>query len=253
MLSFSKPRGPVGLAAFDAALAIRALAFVGRRYKCPCCGWRLRTFTHGGASLRSRPSGYCPRCNAKARHRRDWLYLADTTNLFAERLRLLHVSPKYSLARRLHKMPNLDYVAVDIEYRPYTSVRADLANLPLQSNQFDAAICIHVLEHVADDTTSMAELFRVLKPGGWALISVPIRLGEPTYEDASITTPAERKRAFGETSHLRYYGYDLVDRLENAGFEVTMDAAADLTPNIVTEYGLKRDENVFMCVKPVGS
>lgn len=248
-----KPQHRWVIAAVDAALGLRALAFIGRRYKCACCGWRLRTFTQGRTSIKSRPSGHCPRCNAKARHRRNWLYLENNTALFTKPSRLLHVSPAYALSRRLVRMKNIEYVAVDIEDRPHATVRADLASLPLQSDSFDAAICIHVLEHVVDDRTAMREMFRVLKPGGWALISVPIRLGEPTYEDAAITAPAERKLAFGETSHVRYYGHDLVDRLEDAGFDVTMDAAANLDPDVVAEYGLLWDENLFFCRKPSGA
>jgi SAM-dependent methyltransferase len=228
---------------------MRALFFVGRRFECPCCGWRLRTFTRGGSSMSSRPKGYCPRCNAKARHRRDWLFLQENTNLFVDQLRVLHVSPKYALSRRLTRMPNLDYVAIDLESRPNTTVQADLSDLPLRSAIFDAAICIHVLEHVDDDRAAMAELFRVIKPGGWALVSVPIRLDQPTYEDSSITTPAARKEAFGETSHVRFFGNDFADRLEAAGFTVAMYPAADLDPEPVERYGLKLDENVFLCTK----
>lgn len=253
MLSFRKSRSRVFTWLLEAALAIRALAFVGRRHTCPCCGWRLRTFTHGGASVRSRPNGYCPRCNAKARHRRDWLFLESKTNLFTDRIKLLHVSPKYALSRRLVRMKNLEYVALDLEHRLNTTVRADLSAMPLRSDTFDAIICIHVLEHVDDDRRAMLEIFRVLKPGGWALISVPIRLDEKTYEDATITTPAARKVAFGETSHVRFYGHDLVDRLKATGFDVTMDAAADLDAEVVAKYGLLLDENVFFCIKPGAS
>jgi hypothetical protein len=39
----------------------------------------------------SRPYGYCPRCNSKARHRRDWLFLKEIMNLFSEELHLLDV------------------------------------------------------------------------------------------------------------------------------------------------------------------
>lgn len=236
----------------DAALALRALAYVGRRYRCPCCGWRLRTFTHGGVSLRARHHGYCPRCNSKARHRRDWLYLESATNLFSAPLRLLHVSPKYSLSRRFVTMPNLDYVAIDVTGRPHVSARADVAELPFSSGSFDAAICIHVLEHVERDTAAMRALYRVLKPNGWALISVPIRFDRDTHEDPSITDPEEREREFGETSHVRFYGRDLRDRLEACGFDVHLDLAEELDEATKARYGLLDDENVFFCRKPEG-
>lgn len=231
-------------------LALRALPFRGRHFTCPCCDWSLRAFTHGGASLRVREAGYCPRCNSKARHRRNWLYLREHTDLFTADLRLLHISPKYSLARRLSTMPNLRYVAGDLEHRPHVSLLFDITRLPFRTGSFDAAICIHVLEHVPRDREAIADLYRVLRPGGWALVTVPIRLDQPTYEDASITSPDDRLRAFGETDHVRFYGHDLVERLEAAGFAVQLDRADSIAAATRSRYGLKTDENVFLCRKP---
>jgi SAM-dependent methyltransferase len=241
---------PILARAVDLALAVRAVPFIGGRFVCPCCGWRLRAFTMGGFSLRTRHHGYCPRCNAKARHRRVWLYLQERTNLFSQNLRLFHVAPKYSLSRRLARMPHIDYVSADITNRPNTVLTMDLATVPLRSSKFDAVICIHVLEHIDDDRSAIAEMYRILRPGGWALISVPIRLDQRTYEDASIVSPAAREAAFGETSHVRYYGYDLSDRLATVGFEVSIDRASDLDEPTRRRYGLLDDENIFLCRKP---
>ncbi len=238
-----------GAALLDAALAVRALMFIGRRHVCPCCGWHLRAFTHGGLSLRTRHQGFCPRCNAKARHRRDWLYLQQT-NLFTERHRLLHVSPRYALARRFRRMANLDYVALDVEPRSLVTVQADATAMPLGDGSFDALICIHVLEHIDDDRAAMDEFFRVLKPGGWALITVPLMLDRPTYEDPAITAPEDRKVAFGETSHVRHYGIDVVQRLEARGFEVELELGSDIDPEVMIKYGLLSDENILFCSKP---
>src|SRR4030067_890390 len=106
----------------EVLLTFRALLFVGAKYTCPCCGWRVRAFAKGGVTLKERHLSYCPRCNSKARHRRIWLFLEQKTNLFSDRLRLFHVSPKYSLSRRFTRMPNLDYVGADLYDRPNISV-----------------------------------------------------------------------------------------------------------------------------------
>jgi SAM-dependent methyltransferase len=234
----------------DGALAARAVLFMGRRFVCPCCRWHLRTFTMGGFSLRARHHGYCPRCNSKARHRRVWLYLQQHTSLFEDQIRLFHVSPKYSLSRRLARMPNIDYVGADIANRPNIGLTMDVTAVPVRSSSIDAVICVHVLEHVDDDRAAMQELHRILRPGGWALISVPIRLDQRTYEDASVVTPAAREAAFGETTHVRYYGYDLAERLAGVGFDVTLDRGRDINDAMKRRYGLLDDENIFMCHKP---
>jgi SAM-dependent methyltransferase len=240
----------LALRLLEMLLFFRALLFVGFRYSCPCCGWRLRAFTGGGASLTTRDLGYCPRCNSKARHRRIWLFLEQRTNLFSDPLRLFEVSPKYSFARRWVKMRNLRFVGGDLLDRPYIRLRMDLLATPLRSNIFDAVICVHVLEEIHDDRKAMQELFRVTKPGGWALVSVPTQMDHKTYEDPRITAPKERRRAFGEDAHVRIYGYDLVDRLDACGFDVQVDLASDIDPANKRKYGLRDDENIFLCRKP---
>ena len=99
----------------------------------------------------------------------------------------------------------------------------DLAHIPFPDGTFDAIICNHVLEHIVDDLKAMAELHRVLKPGGWSILQVPISLSlRTTYEDFSIATPKEREEAFGQNDHVRIYGQDYVSRLERAGFKVNV-------------------------------
>ena len=246
---FRSAKKSIPLRLTEVLLALRALLFVGGRYTCHCCGWRLRAFTRGGTSFKVRHLGYCPRCNSKARHRRVWLYLEQKTNLLSDRLSLLHVSPKYSLSRRFLAMPNLDYVGVDLYDRPNICVKLDLASTPMRSDIFDAIICVHVLEHIQEDRKAIREIFRLLKPGGWTVISVPIRLDQRTFEDPALTTPEERERAFGETVHVRIYGYDLKERLEESGFEVQLDLGKDVEQETREQYGLRDDENIFYCTK----
>ncbi len=233
----------------EALLVFRSIFFLGTRFRCPCCGWRLRAFTDDGAIFRERSLSYCPRCNSKARHRRIWLFLQEKTNLFAEPLHLLEVSPKYCFSRRFKAMPNLGYFAVDLIRRPHVSAIMDMAAMPISSASFDAALCVHVLEEIIDDRRAMGELYRVLKPGGWALITVPTRMDRRTYEDPAITDAVERERAFGEAAHVRFYGYDLRDRLEECGFRVEVDLAEDVPLETRRKYGLRADENIFFCTK----
>jgi SAM-dependent methyltransferase len=234
----------------EAFLALRALLFLGRRYRCPCCGWELRAFTAGGASFQRRDAGYCPRCGSKARHRRIWLFLEHRTNLFSEPLDVLEIAPRYCFSRRFVTMPNLRYVGADLVGGPHVAVLMDLTASPIASGRFDAIICVHVLEEIVDDRAAMKELFRMLKPGGWALVAVPTRMDQGTYEDPTITTPSGRRQAFGEEAHVRVYGHDLSERLEACGFDVEVDLARDIDPRIRARHGLRDDENLFYCMRP---
>ena len=74
----------------------------------------------------------------------------------------------------------------------------------------------------------MAELFRVLKPGGWAILQTPVdHTRDTNYEDPAITDPDARERAFNQCDHVRIYGRDYKGRLERAGFTVKVDDYLD--------------------------
>jgi len=147
-------------------------------------------------------------------------------------------------------MAGIQYTGVDLRAAgPHVTVVGDVAALPLDDDSMDEVLCIHVLEHVLCDRQAMAELYRVLAPGGWALISVPLRLDRPTYEDVTVTEPSDRLRLFGEEEHVRFYGLDLRDRLEDAGFSVQCDRADDLPQDDCRRFGLRRDEHLFLCRK----
>lgn len=233
------------------ALFVRGILFIGRRYNCPCCGWTFRSFVDKSRFFKKTTDGCCPRCNSKARHRRDWLFLEERTSFFVDDLSVLEIAPWWSFGRRFCETENIRYLAIDIDPgAPFVAVAGDVTAIPALSSRFDALVCIHVLEHVDDDRKAIQEIHRVLKPGGWALITVPLLLDEPTREDPSITSPEERQRLFGEKGHVRYYGRDLGDRLRSAGLHVTFEPAADIPPDRCLRYGLRKDENIFLCRKP---
>jgi SAM-dependent methyltransferase len=115
---------------------------------------------------------------------------------------------------------------------------------------FDVIYCSHVLEHVQDDGKAMAELHRVLKDDGWAILLVPI-MAEATFEDPTIVDPAERARIFGQEDHVRIYGPDYVDRLRGAGFSVRSFEVNDIcTVENAINMGLTdASGSIFYCTK----
>lgn len=241
--------GSIRRLAMETLLAGRGVVRRGSRYVCPCCSAGVSAFTQEAGSLRERVNGYCPRCNSKARHRRVWLHLLRYTDLFRVPTRLLHVSPEFNIARRLIRMPSIDWVGIDIKPRPILTELADLTDLPYPDASFDGILAIHVLEHIADDQAAISEMARVLVPGGWAVVNVPARLDQPTFEDATIVDPAGRRAAFGEPDHHRIYGQDLVDRLSAAGFEVWIDRGDEIDETTRRVNGLTDIEHVFHAVK----
>ena len=203
--------------------SLRANLFHGTAHECPICQTQLRQFLP-----LYRPSmHWCPVCRSLQRHRLVWLFLqSDAIQIEHVQRRLLHFAPEPCLAEQFAKRPNLDYVSADLFDRA-AMLRLDLCNIDLPDASFDMVYCSHVLEHVPDDRRAMREIRRVLKPGGIALILVPI-IADHTFEDPSVTDPAERERLFGQEDHVRRYGPDVVNRLREAGFEVQPLRGSDI-------------------------
>ena len=221
---------------------------------CPCCDAKFPRFLpkrrHGN---KLRPNAKCPGCGALERHRMLALYLKHRTNLFYERLSILDIAPSPSLLRIFSALDNVDYVSADLK-SPLAMVKTDICKMSFPAGCFDVVMCIHVLEHVSDDRQGMAEIFRVIKPGGWGVIQVPIDYHRAeTFEDPSITSPEDRERLFGQHDHVRIYGRDYTDRLVSTGFAVNVvPYPEELAPDIVAKYGLKTnaDRYVWVCTKP---
>jgi SAM-dependent methyltransferase len=244
-----KPRLTRG--AKSTILGVRAVLFLGLRYRCPCCGWRVRAFAGQWSILGTSPAGYCPRCNVKARHRRIWRHLENHAELGRDHRVVLEVAPWPGLARALRRHPGVEHHGVDLRPTPgCADIRGDATALPLRGGSFDLVLCVHVLEHVPNDRAVIAEIYRCLREGGLAIVSVPLGFDGPTDEDPSIRDPDERARRFGERDHVRAYGLDLADRLRDAGFDVTLYRESELDPAEGRRFGLKGDENIFHCVKP---
>ena len=217
----------------------------GDRRFCPICENGFRKFLEA----HDRDDRRCPYCASVERHRLLWLFLHEKTSLFTKPTRLLHMAPLEFWAKKLSACAEIDYVTGDLE-SPVAKYHFDVTQIPFETGSFDAVLCNHVLEHVPDDTAAMAELLRVLKPGGFAVLQVPLKEG-PTFEDPTITDPAEREKHFGQFDHLRWYGDDYYDRLREVGFDVTpVDFVQEIEPADRERMRLPEHEVICFCTKP---
>jgi len=190
------------------------------------CGATRRRFARFGDPPRK--GARCPECGSLERHRFVWKYLLERTELLPAGSALLHLAPEPFLAAALRRDFRIRHVTADMA-SPLAGSLHDLTRLGFAEGCFDGVLCLHVLEHVVDDGSAMTEMRRVLRPGGWALVHVPLgQAGERTDEDPSVTDPATRRRRWGQEDHVRLYGLDIVDRLESAGFSVQLGHCADL-------------------------
>lgn len=189
----------------------------GHPKHCPICQRAFGHFRPFG--LDRRRSALCPGCGSLERHRFLWLYLRDTLRLPERRLGILHIAPEGCIRNRLSALPRIRYTGIDL-YRPDAQVRMDVTRLDIPTASIDLVLCCHVLEHVERDRAALGELARVLRPGGRAIIMVPLDRKRPTLEDSGATSAAERMAVFGHPYHVRLCGVDYGDRIAEAGFAV---------------------------------
>ena len=218
---------------------------------CPICG-RRSVFRQFRIPTVLKEKEICGSCGAFARHRLLYLFLQERTDLFTKAYRVIEFSPTAGLAKALRAKPNLRYVTS--EYGPGADLDQDLTNLKLPDGSFDVAICFHVLEHIPDDRKAMRELYRILEPGGWAVVQVPLRSQPDTLEDPAFDTPRERLEHYRQEDHVRYYGAeDFADRLTQAGFQVQVvqieEFARSLGAEKVREYALRLDQKIYLLRK----
>ena len=70
-------------------------------------------------------------------------------------------------------MERVDYKVLDKVPDYHPDIVGDIHALPLGNSSIDAVICMSVLEHVEDPLLAVREIYRVLKPNGYAFLYVP--------------------------------------------------------------------------------
>lgn len=231
------------------ARPILQLTLRGNKYEDPIDGKTFRKFLPYGYEVQ-RPNVLSPSTLSLERHRLLWLYLQNETGFFRDRLKVLHFAPEQAFYNRFRKLSNLDYTTTDLN-SPLADVKADICDLPFEDNSFDFILCNHVLEHIPNDTKAMKEIYRILKPGGTAILQIPQDLSrEVTFEDNSITSREERARIFGQYDHVRVYGKDYFEKLRMIGFDVEEgDYSSRLSPEEIDRYRIAKGEIIPVCHK----
>lgn len=224
-------------------LLLNGLPVVPRPLRCPACGHRTRRFEPSGTD--GRANARCIRCGSLERHRAFWLYLREHMPSVGPSSRVLVVAPDAFLEREGPRQ-GWDYLSVDLE--PGLAMRRmDLTALDLPDEDRDLVIAYHVLEHIADDRAAMREIARVLRPGGTALIEVPLA-GDET-DERFIDGPVEQRiQHYRQADHVRMYGRrDFERRLRDSGLEAEPVRVGDVLSEHVHDAALERDEVFYVC------
>ena len=102
-----------------------------------------------------------------------------------------------------------------------------------------------------NDAKALSELYRVLKPCGWAVIQVPI-VARKTHQIDGAKSEARRMKAYGHPDHVRNYGPDYIEKLRAAGFRVTLFSRKDIVEesDMVIQGINEASGEIYYCGKP---
>lgn len=213
---------------------------------CPVCNHSFARFLPAGSGARARDGAVCPRCRSRERDRLSWLFLqARQEDLLHRHMQFLHVAPEPRLSRFFSDAIGEGYITADL-MRKDVMVTLDVQDMSYPNETLDAVYCSHVLQDVPDDHQAIAECFRVLRPGGWAVMNVP--LFAAATEEAG--TPGNVRANWDKRpdEHVRNYGPDFADRLAAGGFAVEVYTPEQLESdaNARERYGIAGPRTGFV-------
>ena len=116
------------------------------------------------------------------------------------------------------------YISMDVRVYDGTHVLADACQLPFGHEVSDLVLCTEVLEHVTDSQKTLAELGRVLMPGGYLVVSTPLVWGVHDVPDFRRWTD------IGIVDHLRQAGFEVVAVRKRGGIFTAIGALLAQAP-----------------------
>ena len=177
--------------------------FREKKFECPLCAYH-GPFMHIMPATGYRRYARCPNCGALERHRFQYLVVKDVlSSIDTTSLRMLHFSPepffRDFFSKKFGRYESADLTMEDVDYH------VDLQQLPFADQTYDFVFASHVLEYVPHDDMAIAEIRRILKPNGIAVLPVPI---------FSKTTVEYPKPTWKSGYHVRAPGLDYFDKYE---------------------------------------
>ncbi|MBT3408030.1 methyltransferase domain-containing protein [Candidatus Woesearchaeota archaeon] len=237
---------------------LRHFKYLGKGFKCSFCQKSFKTFLTSGIDVpvlklkkviggELNKNCLCPKCNSSDRERLIHVFIKKNKHLEKiKNKKILHIAPEKNLLKFFKHQNPKEYIDADLNKIRATH-EMNLTNIIFKDNYFDIIICNHVLEHIENDGKAIKELYRVLKPNGWAILQVPISENlKNTFENNKIKSKKERLKFFGQSDHVRIYAKDYKKRLTQKGFKVNLKK---LSKREINKYNLNKKEYIYFCKK----
>lgn len=240
---------------------------ISSEYFCIVCNHHLGAFLPYRRGQRSLPSLMhtlevvgsdvenfeCPWCGAHDRERHLLMYIRATSLFEAiSKISILHFAPERRLSRLISATIPVRYIKCDLYPQASDIEKINILSIPYPEESFDLVIANHVLEHVANDLAALAEVYRVLKPGGYAILQTPYSTKlHYTWSDPGIDTDKARLQAYGQEDHVRLFGRDVFERFRSVGLESYVSTHNQLLQEYdPRKYGVNEKEPFFFFRRP---
>lgn len=226
-----------------AALSALDAAGSSRRVECNICGWHGRQFYPNAGSGYYELNVNCPRCHCIRRYRSLAVLLDGETEFFSPDKVVIEVAPVRSFqAYCLWRKQGKNYQSFDLAR--FGMEKGDITAMRYASVSCDYFLCFHVLEHIPAEKQAVKEIFRVLRPGGQAILQVPV--------DSTLKETIEYGKPDPfETGHVRRYSANGFSKsLTDEGFSVrTVSITDGMSEADVMRYGFDA-QPVYIATKP---
>jgi methyltransferase family protein len=195
----------------------KRLAGNATSFDCPICNYQgpFRNYRPGTGI---RLDAQCPRCGSLERHRLQHLvFRLLAADLSVESTRMLHIAPEKFFLPIFSAMPFESYETADL-FMKDVDYKVDICDMPFKDGSYDLVWASHVLEHIEHDYKALREISRILSPGGYAILPVPVVV-EKTIE-YNAPNPLEEY-------HVRAPGRDYYDRFSHYFDSVKVYSSSD--------------------------
>lgn len=174
---------------------------------CPICENKAGAFVNTSNNVSMRRNSACPNCMCRARHRGLFFlykdYLEEQIQQNVE-IKILHFAPEPVFYNLFKKSDSIKYFTTDYFLEDVDYPNVDIQSMPFNDEEFDMVLCNHVIEHVEKDDLALKELFRILKPRGKVLITIPGNFNK---------VKTKRFKTLENNGHYRHYGLDFINKM----------------------------------------
>ncbi len=241
---------------------------IGKKRKCYVCGNTFNYFSKYGGGTKNIPEFHkrlnivgsdidnfgCPYCSSHDRERHIFMFF-DAIELWTKipNSQILHFAPERNLPKKIESLNPLKYIKADYNPKQENIEKIDATDIIFNNETFDFVICNHVLEHVPNYLKAMEEIYRVLKPGGIAILQTPFsKILSQNFEEKNINSDEQRLFFYGEKDHYRIFSeQNFYDDLEKIGFKLKIIKNSDFFNDKSSFYfGINKKEDLIQVIKP---